>query len=174
MCAYNGSIVPPHFYHRVLGFRYRTPRFKLRPLVSPPPVEGAPRLRASAPSVDIDFPRERPARCSFSGVRISPGSRPSAGLSLPRSRPIRPGGMGPCESSLRLITNVDGIRECSLGGGGIRDELSPGEVPAGGPEPEEEVDERDTFDEVAPAVDLAVAGDVGGNGYSYGSEGSEL
>ena len=89
------------------------------------------------------------------------------------------------------MASVDGTRECSLGGGGIRDEeLSPGEVPAGvnardarEPEAEEEVDERDTFDKVALAVkgaleesrrDLAVGGDVGGNGYSYGSEGSVL
>jgi hypothetical protein len=99
--------------------------------------------------------------------------------------------MGPCDSSLRLMTSVDGTRECDLGGGGIRDEeLSPGEAPAGvnardarGTEPEEEVDGRDTFDKVPPVVngvleesrrDLAVVGDIGGNGYSYGPEGSVL
>lgn len=85
------------------------------------------------------------------------------------------------------MTSVDGRRECNLGGGGIRDELNPGEVPAGvharvarGTELEEEVDGRDTFD---PAVngpleesrrDLAVVGDIGGKGYSYGPEGSIL
>jgi len=157
--------------------------------MSAPPMDGAPRLRASAPSVDIDFPRERLA--IFSGVMSSPGSRPSAGLSLPRSRPMRPGGMGPCESSLRLMTSVDDTREWNLGGGGIREEeLSPGEIPAGvnardvrGPELEDEVDGRDTFDRVAPTVngaleesrrDRAVVGDTGGKGYSYGSEGSDL
>jgi hypothetical protein len=124
--------------------------------------------------------------CSLSGVRISPGSRPSAGLSLPRSRPIRPGGMGPCESSLRLEASVDSTRECNLAGGGIRDEEpSPGGVPrdARDPEPEEDVDDNDTFDDVAPVVkgvleeskrDLAVVGDIGGNGYSYGPEESVL
>ena len=160
--------------------------------MSPPPAaEGAPRLSARAPSVDIDFPRERLARCSFSGVRISPGSRPSAGLSRPRSRPIRPGGMGPWASSLRLISSVDGLRECSRGGGEMREELSAGEVPAGvsardarGPEPEEEEEDgRDRFDKVAPDVngaleesrrDLAVVDDIGGKGYSYGPEGSVL
>ena len=157
--------------------------------MSTAPVEGAPRLRARAPSVDSDFPRERLAIWSFSGVRISPGSRPSAGLSLPRSRPIRPGGMGPWESSLRLITSAEGMRECDLGGGGIREELSAGEVPAGvnakdarDPEPEEEADVRDTFEKVAPVVngaleesrDLAAVGDIGGKGYSYGPEGSVL
>lgn len=179
--------MPPYFYPGVLAFCYRTPRFRLAPFVRPPPVEGAPRLRARAPSVDIDFPRERLAICSFSGVRISPGSRPSAGLSIPRSRPIRPGGIGPCDSSLRLVTSVDGMRECSLGGGGMREEPSPGEGPEGvnamderATEPEEEVDERDTFDKVALAVNGAleesrrVVGDIGGKGYSYGPEGSVL
>lgn len=96
--------------------------------------------------------------------------------------------MGPCDSSLRLMASADGTRECSLGG--MREELSPGEGPAGVnardarvTEPEEEADERDTFDKVAPAVngpleesrrDLAVVGDIGGKGYSYGPEGSVL
>lgn len=104
---------------------------------------------------------------------------------------MRPGGMGPCDSSFRLITSVDGMRECSLGGGEIREELSAGELPAGvnardarGPEPEEEEEDgRDRFDRVAPDVncaleesrrDLAVVDDIGGKGYSYGPEGSVL
>lgn len=88
------------------------------------------------------------------------------------------------------MTSVDDTREWNLGGGGIREELRPGEVPAGvsardprDPELEDEVDGRDTFDRVAPTVngaleesrrDLAVAGDTGGKGYSYGPEGSDL
>jgi hypothetical protein len=89
------------------------------------------------------------------------------------------------------MTSVDGTRECDLGGGGIREEEpSPGEAPAGvnardarGPELEEEVDGRDTFEKVALGVkgaleesrrDLAVVGDIGGKGYSYGPEESVL
>lgn len=192
MSPYKRDTVLARFYNGVIAIRYRMPRLRLGPLMSPPPVEeGAPRLSARAPSVDIDFPRERPAICIFSGVMISPGSRPSAGLRLPRSRPIRPGGMGPCASSLRFMNRVDVPRECNLGGGGIREEeVSPGEVPAGvsardarGPEPEDEVDGRDTFDSVAPTVngaleeskkDLAVVGVIGGKGYSYGPEASVL
>ncbi len=89
------------------------------------------------------------------------------------------------------MNRVDVPRECNLGGGGIREEeLSPGEVPAGvnardarDPELEDEVDESDTFDRVAPTVngaleesrrDLPVVGVIGGKGYSYGPEGSVL
>lgn len=88
------------------------------------------------------------------------------------------------------MTSVEGTRECNLGGGGNREELSAGEVPAGVnardarcPEPEEELDGRDTFEKVALVVngaleesrrDLAVVGDIGGKGYSYGPEGSVL
>jgi len=89
------------------------------------------------------------------------------------------------------MANAEGTRECNRGGGGIRDEeLRPGEALAGvnardarDPEPEEEVDERETLERVAPAVkgaleesrrDLAVVGDIGGKGYSYGFKGSVL
>jgi len=88
------------------------------------------------------------------------------------------------------MTSVDGTRLCNLGGDIREEEPRPGEVPTGvnarderGPELDDEVDGRDTFDKVAPVVkgvleesrrDLAVVGDIGGKGYSYGPEGSVL